>query len=73
LDGVEALEITHDLQKALAAFSSASANFEAFPKSIKSGILHWIVHAKKTETRAGRIEETARLAEQNVRANQWQR
>ncbi len=73
LDGVEALEIPADLQKALAGFSSATANFAAFPKSIKSGILQWIVNAKKPETRAKRIEETARLAEQNVRANQWQR
>jgi uncharacterized protein YdeI (YjbR/CyaY-like superfamily) len=73
LDGVEALEIPDDLQKALAGFPSATGNFEAFPKSTKSGILQWIVQAKKPETRAGRIEETARLAEQNVRANQWKK
>ena len=30
-----------------------------------------MVVAKKPETRAKRIEETARLAAQNVRANQW--
>jgi uncharacterized protein YdeI (YjbR/CyaY-like superfamily) len=73
LDGVEALEIPGDLQKALAGFSSATSNFDAFPKSIKSGILQWIVQAKKPETRAARIEETARLAEQNIRANQWKK
>jgi uncharacterized protein YdeI (YjbR/CyaY-like superfamily) len=73
LDGVEALEIPDDLQKALAGFSSATANFKAFPPSAKRGILEWIVQAKKPETRAGRIEETARLAEQNIRANQWQK
>jgi uncharacterized protein YdeI (YjbR/CyaY-like superfamily) len=73
LDGVEALEIPNDLESALATFSSATANFAAFPKSTKSGILQWIVQAKKPETRAKRIEETARLAEQNIRANQWQK
>ncbi len=73
LDGVEALEIPDDLQKALAGFSSTTANFEAFLKSTKSGILQWIVQAKKPETRAGRIEETARLAEHNIRANQWKK
>lgn len=31
----------------------------------------WISTAKKPETRAKRIEETARLAQNNVRANQW--
>jgi uncharacterized protein YdeI (YjbR/CyaY-like superfamily) len=71
LDGVEALEIPVDLEQELAKYSSATANFEAFPPSAKRGILQWIVQAKKPETRAGRIEETARLAEQNFRANQW--
>jgi uncharacterized protein YdeI (YjbR/CyaY-like superfamily) len=73
LDGVENLEIPDDLKKALSEFSNATANFEAFPKSAKRGILEWIVQAKKPETRARRIEETARLAEQNIRANQWQK
>jgi uncharacterized protein YdeI (YjbR/CyaY-like superfamily) len=73
LDSVENLKIPEDLQKALAEFSSATNNFEAFPKSAKRGILEWIVQAKRPETRAKRIEETARLAEQNIRANQWQR
>jgi uncharacterized protein YdeI (YjbR/CyaY-like superfamily) len=29
------------------------------------------VQAKRPETRAKRIEETARLANENIRANQW--
>jgi uncharacterized protein YdeI (YjbR/CyaY-like superfamily) len=70
LDGVEALEIPVDLAKALTTFKSA-ANFEAFPRSVKRGILEWILQAKKAETRAKRIEETARLAAENKRANQW--
>ena len=71
LDAVEALEIPDDLENALKGFPNASANFAAFPKSAKRGILEWIVQAKKPETRAKRIEETARLANENVRANQW--
>jgi uncharacterized protein YdeI (YjbR/CyaY-like superfamily) len=71
LDAVEELEIPDDLGKALAGFSNATTNFAAFPKSAKRGILEWIVNAKRPETRAKRIEETARLAEENVRANQW--
>ena len=73
LDGVEALDIPPDLRKALAAYAQAAANFEAFPRSIKRGILEWILNAKKPETRKRRIDETARLASQNVRANQWVR
>lgn len=71
LDAVEALEIPPDLAAALAAYPSAAANFDAFPRSVKRGILEWIVSAKKPETRAQRAAETARLAEENVRANQW--
>jgi uncharacterized protein YdeI (YjbR/CyaY-like superfamily) len=71
LDAVEALEIPADLEEALAAYPSARGHFDAFPRSVKRGILEWIANAKRPETRAKRIEETARLAEDNVRANQW--
>lgn len=70
LDAVEALEIPPDLDQALSAYPSARVNFEAFPPSVKKIILHWIASAKKPETRASRVAETARLAEDNVRANQ---
>lgn len=71
LDEVEALTIPPDLAAALAAHGQASAHFEAFPRSVKRGILEWITQAKKPETRARRIAETARLAADNQRANQW--
>lgn len=71
LDGVEALEIPADLATALAAYPNATAYFDAFPRSIKRGILEWISTAKQPATRTKRIEETARLAEANQRANQW--
>ncbi|MBL8046726.1 MAG: YdeI/OmpD-associated family protein [Anaerolineales bacterium] len=71
LDAVEALEIPPDLGKALKANKKAKDYFEAFPRSVKRGILEWILNAKKPETRAKRVEETVRLAEKNIRANQW--
>lgn len=71
LDEVERLEIPADLAAALDALPPARANFEAFPKSTRRGILEWIVNAKRPETRAKRVGETARLAQQNQRANQW--
>ena len=73
LDAVEALEISPDLAEALASYSLAATNFDAFPRSVKRGILEWIVNAKKPETRAQRVSETARLAQDNVRANQWRK
>jgi uncharacterized protein YdeI (YjbR/CyaY-like superfamily) len=71
LDAVEALEIPPDLEKAFASYGAAKPNFEAFPRSVKRAILEWISSAKKPETRAKRVEETARLAAENRRANQW--
>jgi uncharacterized protein YdeI (YjbR/CyaY-like superfamily) len=73
LDGVEALEVPDDLRRALARHPNAAHHFEAFPRSAKRGILEWILQARRADTRARRIEETACLAEDNVRANQWQR
>jgi uncharacterized protein YdeI (YjbR/CyaY-like superfamily) len=71
LDAVEALEVPADLAQALAAAPAAQQYFEAFPRSVKCGILEWIANAKKPATRAGRIAETVKLAAENKRANQW--
>lgn len=73
LDDVDALKIPDDLQKALKDFEDAETNFAAFPSSVRRGILEWISAAKNPETRAKRVDETARLAAQNVRANQWRK
>lgn len=73
LDAVEALEIPPDLATALASHPPAAGHFEAFPRSVKRSILVWISSAKTAGTRSKRIEETARLAAENVRANQWQK
>jgi ABC-type lipoprotein export system ATPase subunit len=67
----ENLEIPPDLDGALKANPLADQYFQAFPRSVKRAILEWIANAKKPETRAKRTEETARLAAQNIRANQW--
>lgn len=71
LDAVEDLHIPDDLAQALAAHPKAAQHFDAFPRSAKRGILEWIANAKTAPTRAKRIDETARLAAKNERANQW--
>lgn len=73
LDAIEALEIPPDLGAALESYPAARGYFEAFPRSVKRGILEWIANARRPETRARRIEETARLAQDNQRANQWRK
>jgi uncharacterized protein YdeI (YjbR/CyaY-like superfamily) len=71
LDEVENLEIPDDLRLALRSVPHAERHFEAFPRSAKRGILEWVLNAKASATRARRVEETARLAGCNERANQW--
>lgn len=71
LDDVENLVIPDDLETELKTCKDAFSNFEAFPRSAKRGILEWIFNAKREETRKKRIKETARLAEDNIRANQY--
>ncbi len=73
LDAVEALVIPADLKAAFARHPGGADAFAAFPKSARRGILEWILNAKRDATRARRIEETARLAAQGERANQWRR
>ena len=69
LDTVEDLVVPVDLLIALDANGNAKANFEGFPRSSKRLILEWIMQAKTSATRLRRINETALLAAQNLRAN----
>lgn len=71
LDQVENLEVPADLESSLKANKDAKTYFDAFPRSVKRAILEWIMNAKKPETRAKRVAETAELAAKNIRANQW--
>jgi uncharacterized protein YdeI (YjbR/CyaY-like superfamily) len=71
LDSAIRLEIPPDLLNALRQYADAERNFEAFPKSTKRAILEWISAAKQSATRQKRVEETAKLAQQNIRANQY--
>lgn len=71
LNTVDALEIPPDLAEALDENPPAKINFEAFPPSVKRGILEWILSAKTETTRRKRILETAQLARFNLRANQY--
>lgn len=71
LDAVEALEVPPDLTAEFAKYPHAAGHFAAFPRSVRRGILEWILQARRAETRAKRVAETARLANDNQRANQW--
>jgi uncharacterized protein YdeI (YjbR/CyaY-like superfamily) len=71
IDSAQNAEIPDDLSTAFAKLQGSRANFEAFPKGVRKQILEWITQAKTDATRQKRIDETATLAQQNIRANQW--
>jgi uncharacterized protein YdeI (YjbR/CyaY-like superfamily) len=71
LNDVEAVIIPDDFMKALKKNKKALAHWEAFPISSKKIILFWISDAKRPETRQKRIEESVRLAAENIKANHY--
>lgn len=69
LTEVDNMVIPSDLTRAFAECKAARMNWDAFSRSSKKAILEWILNAKKTETRQNRINQTVKLAEQNIKAN----
>lgn len=71
LDDVDKILIPTDLAAAFEKKPEALAYWEGFSRSSRRGILEWILNAKRPETRIQRIEETVRLAGENIKANQY--
>ena len=71
IDSAHNLEVPADLAKEFVTYPGSKENFDAFPPSTKKAILEWIIQAKTPETREKRINTTASLAAENIRANQW--
>lgn len=71
LESVQENEVPPDLSEALDRNPAARKNFKAFPPSSKRIILEWIRNAKKDDTRMKRIDETVRMAAENLRAGHY--
>jgi uncharacterized protein YdeI (YjbR/CyaY-like superfamily) len=71
LDKVEEMVIPEDLQKAFNKNKTAFGYFDKFPRSSKRNILEWIMNAKRPKTRQARIDETVKLATDNIKANHY--
>lgn len=73
LDDVENLVVPDDLADAFASHPGSRAHWDEFPRSARRAILEWIMQAKRADTRARRVDQTARLAARGQRANQQPR
>jgi uncharacterized protein YdeI (YjbR/CyaY-like superfamily) len=67
LDAVEDLIVPDDLAAAFDDHPGAREQWDGFPRSVRRAALEWIVQAKRPETRARRVTETARLAARGER------
>jgi len=66
-DSVERLEVPPDLATALAERPAATANFDAFPPSVRKQLLATVALARRPETRAARIARIADASARNER------
>ncbi|QDH79693.1 hypothetical protein FKX85_11860 [Echinicola soli] len=67
LDEVEALVIPEDLQVAFSHYPGSKVTFSEWSKSTKKMALHWIVMAKRPETRQRRIDKVVAMANRKER------
>jgi len=71
LDNVERLEIPEDLRQELRRQKGAMQYFESLNKSIKKGLLYWVVSAKRDDTRSKRISEIVENASLQMKPKQF--
>lgn len=71
LDDVEELIIPKDLEKEFKKHPGSKDFFLSLSKSVKKGMLQWLVLAKRPETRQNRISEIAQMAAQKLKPKQF--
>jgi len=71
LDEVEELLIPDDLEQALDLYPGAKDYFTDLSKSVKKMMLHWLLMAKRPETRQKRITEIVSNAAEGVKPKQF--
>ena len=67
LNDVEEMVEPQDLRDALDATSGARRHWEAYPGSYRRQILHWMLGAKRPETRRTRVERVVSTSALNTR------
>jgi uncharacterized protein YdeI (YjbR/CyaY-like superfamily) len=67
LDEVEALVIPEDLKREFATYKGSMKFFDSLSKSVKKGLLYWVISAKRKETRQKRILELVENASNNLK------
>ncbi len=71
LDNVEALIIPEDLKRELENHKDSMEFYESLSKSVKKGLLYWVISAKRAETRQKRIAEIVEHAGEKLKPKQF--
>ena len=71
LDEVEALVIPKDLKEKFENHKGSIEYFNSLSKSAKKILLHWVISAKRKETRQKRILEIVENASENLKPKQF--
>ncbi len=71
LDAVEALVVPDDLKEAFANYEGSMEYYNSLSKSVKKGLLYWVISAKRVETRRKRIVEVAENASKKMKPKQF--
>lgn len=71
LDEVESLIIPEDLKEELANYKGSTEYFDSLSRSAKKILLHWVIFAKRSETRQKRIIEIAENASKKLKPKQF--
>jgi len=71
LDGVESLIIPEDLKEEFANYKGALEYFDSLSKSVKKGLLYWVISAKRKNTRQKRVLEIVENASENLKPKQF--
>ncbi len=67
LNDVEQLVIPEDMQELFDSDPQALVHWNTFSRSVRRGILEYILNAKRPETRIKRITDAVRLAHDNIK------
>lgn len=71
LDEIEALKVPEDLKEKFSSYKGSLEYFDSLSKSVKKILLHWVVSAKRKETRQKRILEIVENASNNLKPKQF--
>lgn len=71
LDEIEALVIPEDLKEEFAKHKDSKEYFDNLSNSSKKILLHWVISAKRPETRQKRTLEIAENASNNLKPKQF--